>query len=53
MSAGTAVLLIEDFPGFPQFFQANAEMILRLDYDHFLPNLLQFISQPIIRAYIV
>jgi hypothetical protein len=52
-SAGIPATLTENFRAFPQFVQANAEIVPRLDYGGYLPNHLPFISQPTIRCYII
>jgi hypothetical protein len=39
---------------FPYIFhsgQANADMVPRLDHDHFLPNLLYFINRPLVPSW--
>jgi hypothetical protein len=42
--AGTSDILTKNSGVFPQTLQANAGVIPRLDYDHFLPNPCQFVS---------
>jgi hypothetical protein len=43
----------KDFRGFPQYIQANSEIVLRLGQDRFFPDPYQFISSTTIWRYTV